>query len=77
MHEVLRDELKGSGVRATLVSPGSVDTAMWDDISFGGAERITPDRGMMLSADAVAQAVLFAVTLPPAVNVDELRLSRA
>ncbi len=77
MHQVLRGELKGSGVRATLVSPGPVDTAMWDSISFGGAERETPDRGSMLSADAVAEAVLFAVTLPSAVNVDELRLSRS
>jgi NADP-dependent 3-hydroxy acid dehydrogenase YdfG len=31
----------------------------------------------MLDADAVAAAVLYAVSQPPAVNVDELRLSRA
>ena len=32
LHEVLRAELRGTGVRATLVSPGPVDTALWDPI---------------------------------------------
>jgi len=32
LHEVLRAELRGSGVRATLVSPGPVDTTLWDGI---------------------------------------------
>ena len=77
MHEVLRDELKGSGVRATLVSPGPVDTAMWDGISFGGEKRTVPDREMMLSAVDVAAAVLYIVTQPATVNVDELRLSHS
>ncbi|MGH9885184.1 MAG: SDR family oxidoreductase, partial [bacterium] len=31
VHEVMRAELRGTGVRATLVSPGPVDTALWDD----------------------------------------------
>ena len=31
LHEVLRAELRGSGVRATLVSPGPVDTTLWDE----------------------------------------------
>src|SRR5208283_432105 len=30
LHEVLRTELRGTGVRATLVSPGGVDTPLWD-----------------------------------------------
>ena len=77
MHEVLRAELRGSGVRATLVSPGPVDTAMWDGIHFGDTERIEPDRKNMLLADDVAASVLFAVSQPQAVNVDELRLSHS
>jgi NADP-dependent 3-hydroxy acid dehydrogenase YdfG len=77
MHEVLRAELKGSGVRATLVSPGSVDTAMWDEISFGGEERTLPQREVMLAAADVAAAVTYALTQPPAVNIDELRLSHS
>ena len=77
MHEVLRLELKGSGVRATLVSPGPVDTDMWDGITFNGTERIVPDRAAMLAPRDVASAVLYAVTQPAVVNIDELRLSRS
>lgn len=77
MHEVLREELRGSGVRATLVSPGSVNTVMWDGITFGGDYRTAPTRAMMLSPDDVAAAVMYAVAQPARVNVDELRLSHS
>ena len=30
LHEVLYAEARGSGVRATLISPGAVDTDIWD-----------------------------------------------
>ena len=76
LHEVLRLEVRGSGVRTTLVAPGPVDTPLWDDIDLGGCAGFTP-RPSMLRADAVADAVVFAVTRPPEVNVDELRLSRS
>ena len=76
MHQVLREELRGSGVRATLVSPGPVDTPLWDAIGPDGREGFTP-RARMLAAAAVADAVLFALTRDASVNVDELRLSRA
>ena len=75
MHEVLRAELKGSGVRATLVSPAPVDTALWDEIDPDARQGFTARRDM-LSADAVAQAIEFALNRPVEVNVDELRLSR-
>jgi 3-oxoacyl-[acyl-carrier protein] reductase len=74
-HEVLRAELRGSGVRATLVSPGPVDTPLWDDVDPDTRPGFTPRRHM-LRATAVAEAVRFVVSLPPDVNVDELRLSR-
>ena len=76
LHEVLRAELRGSGVRATLVSPGPVDTELWDPIDPDHQPGFTP-RSSMLDADAVAGAVLYAITAPSAVNVDELRLSRS
>jgi NADP-dependent 3-hydroxy acid dehydrogenase YdfG len=76
MHEVLRVETRGTGVRATLVSPGPTDTAMWDLLN-PDARADLPNRDQMLHADDVARAVLFAVTQPPAVNIDELRLSRS
>jgi NADP-dependent 3-hydroxy acid dehydrogenase YdfG len=76
MHEVLRAELRGTGVRATLVSPAAVDTSLWDAIDPDSREGFTP-RASMLSAEAVADAVLYAASCPPSVNVDELRLSRS
>jgi NADP-dependent 3-hydroxy acid dehydrogenase YdfG len=75
-HEVLRTETKGTGVRATLVSPSATDTPIWDLLP--AAKRAGfPSAQAMLRADDVAQAVLYAVTAPVTVNVDELRLTRA
>lgn len=78
LHEVLRAELRGSGVRASLVSPGPTDTAIWDAVEQGtSAPRTFPQRSEMLPPEAVASAVLYVLTQPAAVNVDELRLSRS
>jgi NADP-dependent 3-hydroxy acid dehydrogenase YdfG len=76
LHEVLRAELRGSGVRASLVSPGPVDTPLWDATDPDRRPGLTP-RAMMLRREAVADAVLFVLSQPPEVNVDELRLSRS
>ena len=76
VHQVLREELRGTGVRATLVSPGPTDTPLWDAVGPDDRAGFTP-RSRMLSAADVADAVLFAVTRADDVNVDELRLSRA
>jgi NADP-dependent 3-hydroxy acid dehydrogenase YdfG len=76
LHEVLRLETRGTGVRATLISPGPVDTPLWDPIDPDHREGLTP-RAQMLRADAVAAAVIYATTQPPDVNIDELRLSRS
>lgn len=75
LHEVLRAELRGTGVRATLVSPGPVDTALWDVINPDTRPGFTARRDM-LRPDDVAAAVRYAVATRPEVNVDELRLSR-
>jgi len=76
LHEVLRAELRGSGVRASLVSPGPVDTPLWDALDPDNRPGFTP-RAAMLAADAVADAIVWVATRPPETNVDELRLSRA
>lgn len=76
LHEVLRAELKASGVRVSLVSPGPVDTDLWNSIDPDGQAGFTP-RSEMLSPEAVAEAVHWVVTSPAGVNVDELRLSRS
>jgi NADP-dependent 3-hydroxy acid dehydrogenase YdfG len=76
LHEVLRLETRGSGVRATLVSPAQVDTPLWDTFDSDHRKGLMP-REQMLTAEAVAAAVLYAVTQPAEVNIDELRLSRS
>ena len=77
LHDVMRTELKGSGIRTTLVSPGPTDTTIWDAVDLHATPGRFPPRTAMLSPDAVAAAILYAVTQPPAVNIDELRLSSA
>lgn len=73
LHEVLRAELARTGVGTTLVSPGPVDTEIWDPIDPDSQPGFTK-RGAMLQAGDVAEAVLFAVTRPPRVDVTEIRL---
>jgi NADP-dependent 3-hydroxy acid dehydrogenase YdfG len=76
LHEVLRAESRGTGVRTTLLSPSSVDTSLWQDIRFLGSET-PPDRSNMIQAASVAEALLFAVSQPPEVTIEELRMSRS
>ena len=74
MHEALREETRGTGVRATLVSPGTVDTPIWDTVTLPKDNRFPP-RDQMLRAEVVADAVVWAVTRPANVNIDELRIT--
>jgi NADP-dependent 3-hydroxy acid dehydrogenase YdfG len=76
LHEAMRAELRGSGVRAMLVSPGPVDTPLWDPLNPDARPGFTP-RAQMLTAHDVADAVWFAISRPVSVNIDELRLSRS
>lgn len=74
LHETLRAELRGTGVRASLVSPGNTDTSLWDTIDPDNQPGFTP-RAAMLSPEAVADAVAWVAGAPATVNVDELRLT--
>ncbi|MGA2012631.1 MAG: SDR family oxidoreductase [Solirubrobacteraceae bacterium] len=61
MGESARQELNGSGVRVTLIEPGMVDTAFFEN---------RPNAA--LGAEDVARAVMFAVSQPPHVDVNEI-----
>jgi NAD(P)-dependent dehydrogenase (short-subunit alcohol dehydrogenase family) len=76
MHQVIAAELAGSGVRTTLISPGPVDTAMWDAVEPESKPGFTKRKDMLHGGD-VAAAVLFAVTRPPRVEVTDMRLMPA
>ena len=73
MHEVIRAETARSGVRTTLVSPGPVNTAIWDAVDPDSKPGFTKRKDMMRVED-VAEAVLFAVTRPARVAITEIRL---
>ncbi len=75
LHEVLRQEVQGTGIRASLVSPGPTNTGIWDAIDPDNRVGFPP-RSAMLTPNAVAAAIHWVVTSPPELNVDELRLSR-
>lgn len=71
MHEVLLQEIRGTGVRATLVEPAATDTPLWDPID-PDARADLPSRASMLRPDDVARAVLFAAQQPPAVQISSI-----
>ncbi|MGH7336671.1 MAG: SDR family oxidoreductase [Myxococcota bacterium] len=73
MHEVIRAETARSGVRTTLVSPGPVDTAIWDAVDPDSKPGFTKRKDMLRAQD-VADVVLFAVTRPAHVDVTEIRV---
>lgn len=72
--ETLRIELVGKPIRVTEVAPGLVETE-FSLVRFGGdAERAKkPYLGMTpLSADDIADAIVWVVTRPAHVNIDTL-----
>jgi NAD(P)-dependent dehydrogenase (short-subunit alcohol dehydrogenase family) len=76
LHEVLREEYRGSGVLCTLLSPGPTDTDAWDPYDPDHRADL-PSRAAMLQPEDVADAVLWIATRPPQVDVDWLRLGPA
>jgi NADP-dependent 3-hydroxy acid dehydrogenase YdfG len=75
MHEVLRAELRGTGVRTSLISPAATDTEIWNTVSIPDLAGRPAAKRPMLDPDDVVRAVMFALTQPERVNIDELRLS--
>jgi len=57
----LREELKGTGVRVTLLEPGMVDTPFFDE-----------PKPEVLKAEDIARALVYALAQPAHVDVHEL-----
>lgn len=75
-HDVLLEEIRGTGVRACLLEPGAVDTPIWDPLDPDATPHL-PSRALMLRPDDVARAAGFVAGLPPTVAVPLLRIERA
>lgn len=76
LHAVLDAETRGTGVRATLVEPAATDTPLWDAVDRDRHPGLPP-RGAMMPATAVSDAIVFALTRPPEVDVRNLLLERS
>ncbi|MCW3001257.1 MAG: family oxidoreductase [Conexibacter sp.] len=61
MGEAVRADLNDTGIRTTVIEPGMVDTPFFDNPGEG---RLEPDD--------VARAVMYAVSQPPHVDVNEI-----
>jgi NADP-dependent 3-hydroxy acid dehydrogenase YdfG len=61
MGEALRQEVSDTDIKVTLIEPGMVDTPFFESRPSGALE-----------ADDIARAVMFALTQPPHVDVNEL-----
>jgi NADP-dependent 3-hydroxy acid dehydrogenase YdfG len=57
----LRAEVADTGIKVTLIEPGMVDTPFFDNRPSGALE-----------PDDIARAVLFALTQPAHVDVNEI-----
>jgi NADP-dependent 3-hydroxy acid dehydrogenase YdfG len=73
MHEVVRQETAKTGVRTTLISPGPVDTDIWNAVDPDAKPGFTKRKDMMRAED-IAAAVVYAVTQPEHLAVTEIRL---
>jgi len=73
--EALRKEVRKDGIRVTVIEPGIVATELADHITDVASKEALQARIASItpleSAD-VAAAILYAVTQPPRVNVNEI-----
>lgn len=66
--KALSVEERNKGIRTTTISPGSVNTSLWDTDTV----QADFDREEMLTAEIVAQSILHAALLPPQAVVEEM-----
>jgi NAD(P)-dependent dehydrogenase (short-subunit alcohol dehydrogenase family) len=73
LSRVLAVEERAHGIRVVTVSPGSVNTPLWDTDTV----QANFDRASMLTPEIVAQTVLHTILLPPQAVIEDLTLMPA
>jgi NADP-dependent 3-hydroxy acid dehydrogenase YdfG len=75
LHGVLVEELRGTGVAATLIEPAATDTSLWDAVD-AGADPALPARTQMLAPADVAGTVSYVLGQPDHVRIPLLQIER-
>jgi NAD(P)-dependent dehydrogenase (short-subunit alcohol dehydrogenase family) len=73
LSRVLAVEERPHGIRVVTVSPGAVNTPLWDTDTV----QADFDRSSMLTPEIVAQTVLYAILMPPQAVIEDLTLMPA
>ncbi len=66
--KTLAIEERANGIRAVIISPGAVNTSIWDTDTV----KADFNRQAMLSPEIVAQSILHAALLPPQAVIEEM-----
>jgi NADP-dependent 3-hydroxy acid dehydrogenase YdfG len=75
--EALRKEVYADNIRVTVIEPGVVETELREHIGHPGVQQAINQwaQGMrQLQSEDIARAILYAVSQPPHVNVNEILL---
>ena len=70
LSQTLAQEERAHGIRVTAISPGAVNTELWDTETVNA----NFDRSKMLTPEIVAQSILYAALLPQQAVIDELTI---
>lgn len=71
LSQCLSAEERGNGIRVTTISPGAVNTPIWDTDTV----KVELNRSAMLTAEMVAETILQAVLLPQSAVIENLTVT--
>jgi NADP-dependent 3-hydroxy acid dehydrogenase YdfG len=66
----LADEERANGIRVMTISPGSVNTPLWDTDTV----QADFDRSAMLTPETVAATIVYAALMPPTATLEDLKV---